>query len=294
MSTALAWTDGDWTLAKKSGPPLFSAPFNGDSGAYLLQQDWAQAIASWTAGALNTAHPDYATYYLVEESPLQPLDGGLAKWTRTYAKVPSARSDYEAYAARLPGLSYGATAGGANPILAITNAVKASTTVTITTSTAHGLIPGNTVAITYYTSLFGLKSQEYTFGAYVAAIPTATTFTYTTNVSITGWNFEWAQLSGHARAPLSRVVDSRLDFAYYLPGVTGGITTPDDIPILPVPTIYDQFGALTETYSTLSTPTQSAYQTQINAGTWIVAEPTSKRRWRGNIYEAVTRYIRAQ
>ena len=295
MSTPLQWSDGNFATAAKVGPPLFSAPFAGDTGRYLLQQEWSQLIANYSPLALGTAHPDYGTYLLVAEGPLQPLDGGIAKWLREYATVPAARSDYESYAARLPGLGYGVgTAGTINPAIPITSGALAGTTATITTTAPHGFTPGQAVAITYVGNVFNIKQTEYVYGVRVVTVPSATTFTYTTNVPISGYQFEFCQAAGYARPPLAHVVASRLNYQYYLPGVTGGITTVDDIPITALPVIVDQYGAYTETYTTNTTPNQAAYQTQINAGTWIVAEPTTLRRWKGNIYESCTRYIRAQ
>jgi len=47
---------------------------------------------------LNTPHPTFTDAYLVEETPLQDLGGGVARWTRRYAQIPATRIEYESFA----------------------------------------------------------------------------------------------------------------------------------------------------------------------------------------------------
>lgn len=315
--------DGDFTTALASGPILFSQPFVGDPGAYVLTQEFMQFRANWTALPFQTQvpdgaggfityvtrHPTYTDYYLTSESPLQSMDGGIVKWQRIYCQIPANRSDYESWSARLPGLSYGVDSSGAiavvlmNPVVA--QSLPGSTIATATTITNHGYVLGDIVALTYETSVFGVKRGEYSFAIQVTSVPTPKTFTFVSNIDLSTFKFLWAQKAGHARPPITRVVDSRLDYAYFLAGATiipktppdtipHAFTLPDEIPIIEVVDIYDRFQSLTETYSTLTAPTQNSYQALITDGSWVVAEPSSKRRWKGNIYERVTRYIRAQ
>ena len=96
----------------------------------------------------------------------------------------------------------------------------------------------------------------------------------------------------NGRDPYTKVVMSKLARAYYLPGVSVGITTVDDITVLTPTQIVDQYGRNTEFLSTLTTPTTSTYEA--TEGTWVVAEPSVVRRWMGNIYERTTRYVLAE
>ncbi len=95
---AVLWTDGTWTAAYAISAPEFSSPIPGVSTAYVLTQDFMQLLANFTPLALNTAHPDYATFYLVSESPRIPMGGGVVKWTRTYAAVPATHDEFEKHA----------------------------------------------------------------------------------------------------------------------------------------------------------------------------------------------------
>ncbi len=299
---SIAYTDGDFTVAKVGGPPLQTQPFRGDNGEYLLSEDWMQTYSSFAALALNTPHAaPYASYYLVQETPTQPTDAGIMKWQRIYAQIPADRSDYEAYAARLPGLGPGGTVFGANPTVDVVSVTTPSLGVSeITTATPHNLVVGNPFTIFYDNTNFGITERPYNLARFVSSITgaplTSTVFRcYFLNVDLSLLpHWLYIQKSSFGRAPFTQVVNSRLDFKYYLPSVSGGITTPDDIPILTPQVIADQFGFQTDTYTTLTTPSQSSYQAQINAGTWIVAEGSTLRRWQGNIYERTTRYIRAQ
>lgn len=94
----LLWIDGDFTIALACGLPRFSQPFTGDKKKYILEQDFTQFVDNFVALNLNTNHPSYPTYKLVEESPLQDQGGGIVKWTRTYAAIPDARDDYSTLA----------------------------------------------------------------------------------------------------------------------------------------------------------------------------------------------------
>lgn len=93
MSTNLI-NDGGFEIAKPHGPVRLSAPFDGVTTDYVLEQDWVQFNSVFAPLPLSTPHPDYSAYLLVKESPLQPV-GVLdaVKWVRTYAQVPATRSE---------------------------------------------------------------------------------------------------------------------------------------------------------------------------------------------------------
>jgi hypothetical protein len=105
---AILWTDGDWTNARSVERPKFSQPIAGVATDYLLTQRFRQFGASYTPLALNSAHPDYASFYLVGESERTPLGGDCVEWTRTYAAVPATHNEPESYALNLIGLFSGA------------------------------------------------------------------------------------------------------------------------------------------------------------------------------------------
>lgn len=330
MDSRYSFIDGDFTNARACGPVLLTCPFNGDPGAYVLEQDYMQFVSNFQPLPLQQVFnvggsiyiriqpypsPFYGNYFLTGESPLQAMDGGIVKWKRTYCQVPANRSEFQSYAAQLPGLSYGITAAALvppgfppalNPVIFTQSTIaQVPGTGTITTLTAHGFHAGDIIALTYETSVFGIQNGRYTLGLTVASVPSSTTFTFAANVDMSTYFALWVQKAGFARKPLTRVVNSRLDYAYYMPGQTGPapaypmaaspyLDDPSNIPITPITEIYDQYNNRTDTYSSFTTPNQAAYQTIVDAQGWVVAEPTSVTRWKGNIYEAVTRYIQAQ
>lgn len=94
MSAKIPYISGNFHTAVAAGPTLFSAPFPGISSAYLLRQRFMQDIEFWGALPLNTPHPAFTQYYLVEESPLDDSGvAGIVSWNRTYARVPDSYNE---------------------------------------------------------------------------------------------------------------------------------------------------------------------------------------------------------
>lgn len=84
-------TSGPLETAKPSGAPVFSAPFSslGVNTVFVLRQPWMQFLVNFAPLALDTPHPVYADFLLVEESPLEDSGvAGVVKWSRIYAKKP--------------------------------------------------------------------------------------------------------------------------------------------------------------------------------------------------------------
>jgi hypothetical protein len=93
---ALKWQDGDFTVASAVSPkkPSSGTP---DGKYNLLSQDFMQFFANFAALDIGTTHPTVADYYLVEETAPQKVGGGVARWTRVYAKVPESHTETESY-----------------------------------------------------------------------------------------------------------------------------------------------------------------------------------------------------
>lgn len=112
------------------------------------------------------------------------------------------------------------------------------------------------------------------------------------------WGTEETTISGRPR--FTQSVTSRLAHKYYIPGVDGGITTAADIPIIAAQTYI--YGTTTNNvdyladappFSAATVPSRTTYEGWVSGGTEIVAEQSIVRRWRGGIYERVTRYVKA-
>lgn len=86
------------------GPIEWIAPFEGETARVYFRQQYQQAIDTWTALALDTAHPSATTYLLVRESDFQQIGGGQHRWYRYFACTPPQRVEYSSYSAQFPGL----------------------------------------------------------------------------------------------------------------------------------------------------------------------------------------------
>lgn len=93
-----AYADGVWTMPVAITQPLYSCPFDGVNVQYLLKQDFVVLASSFAPLALNTAHPDDATFILADEGPREDFGNGAVKWTRTYAKIPDQRLEPSSFA----------------------------------------------------------------------------------------------------------------------------------------------------------------------------------------------------
>jgi len=96
-------TDGTYSTAVAVGAARKSFPIDGDNTSFMVEQDFMVAIGSFTPLALNDPHGTFTTAYLVKETPLEDLGGGIARFSRIYSTVPATRSDYESFGYRFPG-----------------------------------------------------------------------------------------------------------------------------------------------------------------------------------------------
>jgi hypothetical protein len=106
---SLQWPAPDYAtvgldLAQACSLPEFFAISPATTSEYAFRQDFMQLRASFVPTPLDTAHPstgmtpDFSTYFLVKEDDRKDMGNGLAKWTRTYAKVPASYDDFESFA----------------------------------------------------------------------------------------------------------------------------------------------------------------------------------------------------
>jgi hypothetical protein len=88
-------------------------------------------------------------------------------------------------------------------------------------------------------------------------------------------------------------VGSVVQLDYYLPGVSTGITHPQDIPIIEPLSIIDDTGRETTSFTADTSPTLTEWRTKVANEEQVCAVRSIVRRWMGNIYERATRYVRA-
>lgn len=85
--------DNGWTLPAVIGPARKLKPFQHTTDHHIIEQDYVQNFDNWTPLALNTPYPTDPNFVLVQEKDPEDHGGGVVKWTRVYAKVPTTWSE---------------------------------------------------------------------------------------------------------------------------------------------------------------------------------------------------------
>lgn len=85
--------DGDFSIASQTGPIIKS--LDQRKRSIIYRQPMIQEIATWVAAERSIVGPDGG--FLVEESAPEHVGGGLCKWDRVFAEVPSSRDEFEPY-----------------------------------------------------------------------------------------------------------------------------------------------------------------------------------------------------
>jgi hypothetical protein len=249
-----------WSNVSSAYTPVdrsrFSQPFNGDSGAYVLEQDWQfnNQSAAWAPTALNTAHPVFTSYYLVSEGPLSDLGGGEVKWTRTYAQVPSSRDDENTMNYEFIGY-YGFTfQAGGTAVAGPGGRFPFTASCSVRVHNDYFMIgAGGSYATAALIPLLYRLRYYVPAGSWVGSSFVPTTTNPTTQ-ALTG-------------SPIKVLWDS-------------------------TSTIPNTSYAINLTPATV--PSRSAYEALVAAQSEIIAEDSQLTRWKGNIYQRATKYIVAQ
>lgn len=252
-----------------------------------FQQDYIVVRTNFSPEPLDTAHPDEPGFYLVDESPLRPLSGGIVEFTREYALIPDGHFVPEQYAWYLPGMGSEDPPG---PLVNINAATVSGGLVTFTTSADHSATAGDQVQVKYTVSTHNgdvtrtvLRTVTAGSGSSLtcAAIFESYPITYLS-----------LQQINPGRDPEVLPVPSKLQVDYFLPGVN--VTSFDAIPILvEYANIMDSTGRRTRSFTDSTTPTLSEYRAVVAAETEIVIVRSALERWKGNIFQRSTRYAKA-
>ena len=292
MSYPNIYDDGDWTVAQPDGDFVSDRPFaeQGDPDHQVILWPHVQARSNYTPLELDTPHPTIATAYLANELGFQDIGGGIMRWFREYSTIPATRIERTGTEVfKFPGLPVGTESGNVitiNSITAVSNGIRLNVT------DADGITVGDQVRVNVRTSSGGTSFVSSGFyrvlagsnstGIIVANFPRGTTF-------VAGSLFE-AQGS---RQVFSQVQPTITQFDYFLPGVTANITTPEDIAVAqPFRPIIESTGVEVDWLSAGTSPTAAQYRDFIVNGELLVIS-SDVRRYKGNIYERVTKYVRA-
>lgn len=277
----------DLTSAQEHGPPRWVRDIPQVDTLTSFKQDYWQLKANHTPETLDTAHPTEAGFYLVNESPLRPLGGGIVEFTREYARIPDEHTVPMQFAWRIPGLGSEDPPGS---VVSISSFSGTPTAMTFTTAADSGATAGDEVAIKYTVSTpTGQVSRTVLRGVTAGTSSSVTTAPVTDSWPIT---FISLQKIVPGRDPEVIPVHSELRIDYFLPGVN--VSSMDNIPILiEYANIYDATGRKAESFTETTSPTLSDYRSLVANESQIVVERSHLQYWKGNIVRRTTRYSRA-
>jgi hypothetical protein len=199
---------------------------------------------------------------------------------------------YESYGWLVPGIGTEAVYADVN----IASVTTGSGTTTLTTSTSSTAADGDSVSIAY-TFTDSLTGTSYGRRVQRGCLSgTSGTTIVVDLISEPGGTitFQTLRKIEPGRAPETLEVQSQVQVDYWLPGVSAGVTTPLDIPVIAAMEIYDGDGRKANSFESDSTPTVATWRSQVATRALVCVVSSIVRPWLGPIYERRTRYCIAQ
>lgn len=281
------WNVPAWTALSGSGTPAFTT-FN-----VIPSLDVTLDASNVKALGLPVDFYDSNAYYIGDHN--HSVDGDMISFDRQFANIPSANSvnsGTEIYT--FPGLPVVAGTGSA---INITNMSSADNVVTLTTASAHGMSAGDLGYVFFKVTgtLYGGTRTFYVSGNKEALTgTTGSTFKFRYHLDL------YTLVSGtikpnatNGRRSVSRTSPTEIVREYFLPGVSSGISNPQDIAVEAPFGGYDYAtGSQITTLSSSSTPTADEYVDILNSDGYLVMHENVKR-WKGNILVKESKQIRA-
>jgi hypothetical protein len=295
----------DSTLTSAARGPVKSETFPNphDNVSIIRVESYAVNEANYTPFAIGDDHPDNPVgtpdetfFYLMSESSREFGPGGIIRFSRVWHNVWTTRDDYETFAfshpslqGRLPKIDYGTNS----------NSTAAGFT-TVVLLGDHDMAVGDGVSVNVVYTFTQGSSLLSSFGGIfrtITSTPASNQVAFV-EIPVPTWadSFEVTSvtdLGGKTRDSFTRVVNSRVAVAYYILGVSAGITDPSDIPIIQKYTATGETGADVDYFSVFTTPTQATYLGLVTGATEIAAEASNINHIGGNLYERRTRYVTA-
>jgi hypothetical protein len=291
-----------FNVATTIGNPVWEDAIPELNAKIVFNQPFMQLAVSYSPLALNTQYPAQGTsgvpasptYYLVGESGHSDKKAGLIEWNRTYARVPDPWSDTQEFAFTYPAFSIPITVGSTAAIVSIS--AQGSTTYYVISTTLTGVTVGDQVYISCsyvrsgatYGIAMAARAVLVSSGNYVCVpymLPGTGDF-----ISESGT----IQLFSAARAvPKTMIVSSRIQHDYAL---STAEQLESNLPLIdgfrPTDTVGNEVSTLSTGAATR--PNSEAYQKWMISNAEIVAETSTRERWRGNIWVRKTRLVPAK
>lgn len=288
--------DGDFSVPVANGPRQYAVPFftEGDTVTRTFRREYLQRADKWAPPTyMETEVVDGTVFYLVEESPTQHIGAGMYHFVREYAMIPQSRTTPRQ-------MSYTFRGIGSDQVyspVAINSALISGGVHTFTCASSPGIVAGDRVLIEATQTQLGAGIQTRFTTRRTALAGTSGTNVVTDPVVAPGNNslfFIQLRKVEDGRDPRTNAVTAWVSYNYYVPGVTPGVSNVADITTYDPELIIDAAGKETLTYTDTTTPTRTQYLALVAAGDLIVAEKTTVKRWRGNIFEASTPSVKAE
>lgn len=291
MPFAIDLPNSGATTATVRGPRSWQRPFPDLTAELTFVEPYIQTVDDFTPLALDTPHPDIHDAYLVEESERENI-GGFYKWERTYARIPPSREVFEGYSWIVPGIGTGAIYSAQS----ISSVSHAASVTTIVAASSPGISVGDQCNVAYTFTDAATGTQ---YGRTVLRTALSGTSGTTVKVDLISepggtLTFLTVKKVEPGRAAEALEVGSVIQVDYFLPGVSTGINTAFDIPIIEALEIYDSDGVKTDSFTATTSPTLATWRSYVAAKTRVCVVRSVIRRWLGNIYERSTRYCVAQ
>ena len=277
--------DGNFGVPYEVSPPRFSQPFDGDAGAYVLEQDFWIHENYFQSLPLNTPHESvngdpgisYPSYVLVKEGPTSKVGNGIVSWTRTYAALPASRDDWSRIAYTFIGFVGVLTPSAFTPG-AVIGRPRTTAVVECRIQNDYFITLNNvpkSVASTVGSGSVASSVQPITQLSGVALLNDPSAIPSVPKQSYIQAQGTW---SGSTFVPF--YTDPVEQVLHGLP--LGGIwdTSGGNFPISGV--------------TLVPIPSRTQYDAWVAAGQEIVAEDSTVARWMGNIYVRQTKYVVAK
>ena len=236
-----------------------------------------------------------ADAYHVGDFDHEKIDGVFRSFNRKFANIPTTTT--EATGTEIftfPGLPFILGVGNQTTVA---SASSSGTTVTLTTNSAHGLSPADNfrLYIIWRRTLHGRLYRYGQFGNKVALAGTnGSTLTYRADIGTA--TFESGGVypnSGRGRRQTSTASTTQIVREYYLPGVTSGISSTQDIPIEQPFVAYSYSGGrVVNNLSYNTSPSSIEYNALVDNDSHLIMQETI-RQWMGNITVLESKQIRA-
>ena len=238
------------------------------------------------AGVIELPFPADAAAYFVGDLNHSPLDGGMLEFERVFANIPTTRNEIVTGTTSYtyPGVAYEPRSSSEYDATGFSD--------TVTTTTLNGLSGGtytvgdivevklsteDSSGITMSTSATREVIQSGSSSVTVSRVNALTDF-------VSG---SVSTLTNQPKGSISLATGTFTYFTYYLPGVTGGVTTPKDVPVTPA------FRTSALLLSSSSVPPIAEYNSKVTNKEFLTIE-SKITRYMGNIIERADIQVIAQ